>query len=134
MLPFEFIIHRRPLSIQTANRARLQAWKQYVAGEAAKAWGGRGPMALVELRLSLVFLCESTPLDADNVIKPVQDALSGVVYEDDDQIADVDSHRRFFADAMDLTGLPDVLVSAILGGEECVYVRIEESGELGAYL
>ena len=35
---FEFLIPQRPVSTQTRRRENLREWKNYVAGEAAKAW------------------------------------------------------------------------------------------------
>ena len=42
-------------------------------------------------------MCDSSPADIDNSIKPIQDALVGVVLADDFQVTDVDSHRRFLS-------------------------------------
>ena len=131
---FEFVIPRRPLSLQTPNRANLQEWKRYVGERAAEAWGPPAPLTRWDLHLTLVFLCESAPIDADNIIKPIQDALSGVVYDDDIMVVDVESHRRFFSEIVDLTDLPPLLLAAVLRGEECVYVRVERSVALGDYL
>jgi crossover junction endodeoxyribonuclease RusA len=131
---FDFLVPRRPLSLQTRNRANLRAWKRYVAVEAAKHWSGTPPIQAMGIRLTIIFLCEEAPIDADNIIKPIQDALIGLVYEDDELITDVDSHRRFFSDTLDLTGLPVGLLGAIFAREECVYVRIEPARDLRGYL
>ena len=80
------------------------------------------------LRLTLLFLCEDAPVDVDNIIKPIQDALIRLVYDDDELVTDVDSHRRFFSDPINLTGLPlSVWIAAWLGIER-VYVRVEDVG------
>jgi hypothetical protein len=66
----------------------------------------------------------------DNIIKPLQDALVGLVYEDDSLICDVDSHRRFLSDPIDITELPPLLQAGVAGGVECVYVRVANALEL----
>ncbi len=86
------------------------------------------------MHLTLVYLCDDTPVDVDNIIKPIQDALIGLVYEDDLLIADVESHRRPLADAFDITNYPPLLVKGILSGKECVYVRVSNSQPLENYL
>jgi hypothetical protein len=43
----------------------------------------------VELRIVYVHSSEVTDIDVDNIIKPIADALSSVVYDDDCQITDV---------------------------------------------
>ncbi|MBE9030617.1 RusA family crossover junction endodeoxyribonuclease [filamentous cyanobacterium LEGE 11480] len=130
----EFIIPRRPLSHQTRNRANLQAWKAYVEGIANFHW--TDPLILdgTDLRLTLVYLCDDSPADIDNIIKPIQDAMVGVVYEDDIQISDVDSHRRYLTDTIVITGLPQILADAVAAGDEAVYVKVENADELGVYL
>jgi crossover junction endodeoxyribonuclease RusA len=81
-----------------------------------------------------VYLCDDSPADIDNIVKPIQDALVGVVYADDSLITDVDSHRRFITDGIDLTNLPRLLIRGAESGEECVYVSVSLSENLEVYL
>jgi crossover junction endodeoxyribonuclease RusA len=133
-LLFEILIPKRPVSHQAKNRENLQAWKDYIYGRARNEWSGGTPYTKVGLRLTLVYLCDDSPADIDNIIKPIQDALVGVVYADDSLISDVDSHRRFLSDAIDLTNLPPLLIKGIRLGEECIYVRVCLAENLEAYL
>jgi crossover junction endodeoxyribonuclease RusA len=133
-LLFEILIPKRPVSHQAKNRENLQAWKDYIYGRARNEWSGGTPYTKVGLRLTLVYLCDESPADIDNIIKPIQDALVGVVYADDSLISDVDSHRRFLSDAIDLTNLPPLLITGISLGEECIYVRVCLAENLEAYL
>ncbi len=86
------------------------------------------------IRLTLVYLCGDSPADIDNIVKPIQDALVGVVYADDLLIADVDSHRRFITDGIDLINLSRLLIQGAESGEECVYVSVSLSENLEVYL
>lgn len=132
---FEFLIPKRPVSLQTKNRKNLQAWKSYVRGEAMKAWTQeRAPISTGALTCTIVYLCDSSPADIDNIIKPIQDALVGLVFDDDFLVSDVDSHRRFLTEPIDVTFLPPLLQAGIAGGRECVYVRVCDSQDLGSYL
>ena len=130
----EFLIPRRPVSLQTKNRLNLRTWKDYVNQLAAAIY--TQPMILdgTDLNLSLVYLCDDSPADVDNIIKPIQDALVGVIYEDDVQISDVDSHRRYLSDPIDVTNLPHILSDAVGTGEEAVYVKVSEAKVLEEYL
>lgn len=135
MQTFEFIIHKRPVSLQTKNRVNLQAWKAFVRGEASKLWiSGSPPVASPALRFTIVYLCDDSPADIDNIIKPIQDALVGLVFEDDFLVSDVDSHRRFLQEPIDVTNLPPLLRSGVAEGNECVYVRVSDAQDLGSYL
>ena len=89
----EFLIPKRPISHQTKNRTNLQAWKTFVHMKANKQWAGHIEQTH-PLHLTLVYLYDTDPVDVDNTIKPIQDALVGLVYEDDLLITDVESHRR----------------------------------------
>lgn len=130
---FDFLIRRRPVSMQTRNRANLQAWKDYVRGEAQNAWPGQS-YAGQDIQLTLVYLYESDPVDTDNIIKPIQDALIGLIYDDDLQVTDVDSHRRPLTGTFDITRCPSALIRGIALGQECVYVRVTEAQPLEDYL
>ncbi|MGN2673459.1 RusA family crossover junction endodeoxyribonuclease [Aliivibrio fischeri] len=130
----EFLIPRRPVSLQTSNRENLRAWKAYVSEVASENWSQGIIQDGTDLKVTLVYLCDDLPPDVDNIIKPIQDAMVGVVYEDDIQISDVDSHRRYLSDTIVVTGLPQILVDAVSNGEEAVYVKVTLAEELGEYL
>lgn len=131
---FEMLIPKRPVSLQAKNRENLKIWKDYVYGRARREWHGGLPLQDSDLRLSLVYMCDDFPADIDNIIKPIQDALVGVVFADDSLISDVDCHRRFLTDTIDITHLPRVLIRAILSGEECICVRVSRAENLEVYL
>ena len=118
---FELLLPRRPVSLQAK---RLQPWKTYVRAEAARVWT-TAPSDAEAFRLTLVYLCNTSPVDIDNIIKPIQDALETVVYPADELITDVDSHRRLFTEPFDLTSLPTLLIRGIAQQQECVYVRVQ---------
>lgn len=111
-----------------------QEWKDFVRLHAGKYWTDLPPIQDSQLRLTLVYLCDESPPDIDNIIKPIQDALIGLVYEDDSLIADVDSHKRFLSDPHDMAKWPNLLLEGALQGQECVYVRIGQSMNLENYL
>ncbi|MEH2160969.1 MAG: RusA family crossover junction endodeoxyribonuclease [Nostoc sp.] len=133
-MPFEFLIPRRPVSLQTKKRENLQAWKNFVRVEAQKVWKDKSPITKGDIQLTLVYICDEFPADIDNIIKPIQDALVDLVFEDDSLISDVDSHRRFLSDPIDIKSLPSLLQSAVILGKECVYVKVSESQTLEKYL
>lgn len=130
MTDFELLILRRPLSLQTGSRKNLQAWKRFVAGEAEKAWGDQSPVASADLHLTLVYLSGIHAADADNIIKPIQDALVGPVLADDRLVVDVESHRRLITGMFEPTRLPALLRQGLLAGKECVYVRLRDAQPL----
>ena len=74
------------------------------------------------------------PSRPDNIIKPIQDALVGAIYDDDLLISDVESHRRPLTGVFDIAKHPVLLVDGILSGTECVYVRITDAQPLENYL
>jgi len=130
---FEFLIPKRPVSLQTKNRKNLQSWKNFVCAETCKDWSG-APHSGNELHLTLIYLCDDDPVDVDNIIKPIQDALVGTIYDDDLLISDVESHRRPLTGVFDIAKHPVLLVDGILSGTECVYVGITDAQPLGNYL
>lgn len=129
----DFLIPRRPVSVQTKNRANLRQWKRYVRAQANKRWT-RAPFRNATFSLKLFYWSGPDPVDADNIIKPIQDALVGLVYVDDVHVIDVECHRRSLYGTFDVAGFPPLLLEGLLGGEECVYVQIGLSASLGSYL
>ena len=134
MLLIEFVVVSRPLSLQTNSRPRFQAWKDQVRAEAAKVWAGRRILDSGEFHLTIVHLHHGAPPDVDNIIKPIQDALEGVVISNDILVSDVESHRRSVGDPFELELLPRLLAAALVSPSECVYVRLADAIQLEGLL
>jgi crossover junction endodeoxyribonuclease RusA len=137
-MDFEFVIPKRPVSLQTRKHNSLNNWKNYVRSEVIKTWQG-DMVKDANLHLTLVFLYDTAPLDLDNIVKPIQDALVGLVYEDDALITDISAHRRrglslYREDGNYPAKYPDMLIRAIMSQQECVYVRLRDRGLLEDYL
>ena len=93
-LPWDFVVPGVPVSIQTKNRARKAQWKTSVAAAASAAWPpGQSPLT-EKLRIQITYFHDSAPLDVDNQMKLIQDALSGIVFVDDSQLTDRHGHLR----------------------------------------
>ena len=131
-MQFEFLIPKRPVSLQTRKTRKRQDWQAFVRAEASKTWVGDPYSGNVHL--TLVYLYDTYPVDTDNIIKPIQDALIGLVYENDSLVTDVESHRRSLSDTFDVALCPLLLLRGIRSGSECVYVRINSAKALESYL
>ncbi|RZK52358.1 MAG: RusA family crossover junction endodeoxyribonuclease [Hymenobacter sp.] len=129
----EFLLPRRPISHQSKDAAKRQRWKEYVREEAQKVWLAQAAIAY-PCQLTLVYFCGELPADIDNIIKPIQDALVGLVYVDDAYVTDVDSHRRPLNGIFDFTRLPALVLPVLTATRECVYVRVAASQPLEYYL
>lgn len=92
-VPVDFVVLGVPASSQ-AGAASKTRWKAKVATAARDALA---PLALPteeDVEIVIVYFHEDAPLDVDNMIKPIQDALCGVVYKDDSQVSDTRGSRR----------------------------------------
>lgn len=130
MQTYEFVIPGRPVSAQVKRKAVRRRWAEKVKLEAIRNSPGSPPFTNFNARVTIVFLCASARLDADNVIKPIQDALMGVFYSDDIQVSDVESHRRMWSDPADAELLPPLLQWYWVAQQECVYIRVGETRKL----
>ena len=76
--------------------------------------------------VKITFFHNEAPLDVDNMIKPIQDALIGIVYDDDKRVHDVTSSVRDLAGAFHLSGLTAALAEGFLSQGPFVHIRVEE--------
>lgn len=77
------------------------------------------------------FVVGSAP-DVDNIIKPIQDALIGLVYVDDSQVASTRARRRDLDGRFRTRGMSLVLAEAFSAGAEFVHLRISEWADDGS--
>lgn len=126
MLPFEFTIKGPPVSAQTRNRRRLQSWKQQVRAAAqAHIAAGVAPID-DEVTLTITYFYESDTPDVDNIIKPIQDALVGLVFVDDSQIVDTRSRKKSLDGSYRIRGASSVLLHGFANGDEFLHVQLNK--------
>lgn len=121
-LPWEFVALGVPISAQASGTSKVR-WKGEVATAAQLAWGTAPPLD-VEVMLQLTYFHESAPLDVDNMIKPIQDALNGIVYVDDKQVARVISSRSDLDGTFRVRGLSTALAEGFVSNGPFVHVKV----------
>jgi Holliday junction resolvase RusA-like endonuclease len=137
ILPFEFTVEGPPVSHQTRRASRLREWEQRVAQAAVdRLPAGTLPLALVPLRITVVYYHErpTVNIDNDNLLKPVQDALKGIVYRDDVLITETNVRKRSLDGLYRVRGMSPVLAAAFVADTEFLFIRIEEASGQGDLL
>jgi crossover junction endodeoxyribonuclease RusA len=125
--PFEFVIPQRPVSQQARRQARLRDWKEFVAEHARLAIDEPRALATQPVALRLLYLYDEAALDIDNILKPIQDALVGILLEDDSIITDVDIRRRWRRTTFTVNTVSPVLAAGLALDSEFVYVALADA-------
>lgn len=126
MLPLEFTIQGPPVSLQTRNRQRLQAWKAAVR-QAAQAVVPNGAQPLTDdVTFSVTYYYDTNSPDVDNIIKPMQDALVGLVYVDDDQIQETKSRKKDINGSYRIRNAAPIVVQGFISGVDFLHVKVEQ--------
>lgn len=120
----------RPVSNQTKDKTRLRTWQDKVRQAAAAMWESDRPYdACVRMKLTYYFEApngrEDSVPDSDNIVKPVREALVGVIYHYDYQVTDVISRRRNLDGSFRVKGISPVLAAGFVQGIEFTHVMIE---------
>lgn len=125
-LPFEFTVAGEPVSHQSNNRLLLDAWRRLVRATAAAGWGA-SPALSGRLRVAVTYFHEGpeTALDLDNMLKPIQDALNGLVYPDDRSIVDAAVRKARIDDPIRARHQSLALLRAFHVGVPFVHVIID---------
>ena len=127
MLPFEFVIPQRPVSQQARRQSRLREWKEFVAEHARLAINQPRDLTTEPVALKLLYIYDEVALDVDNILKPIQDALIGVLLEDDSVITDVEIRRRWRRTTFTVNAVSPTLAAGLALGREFVYVALSDA-------
>ena len=71
--------------------------------------------------------CETAIGDVDNLTKPIQDALQGVIYLNDRQVTDTIGNRRNINASFRVRYISLPLASAFSDGRQFVHIRVWRS-------
>ncbi len=129
MLPFEFTIKGPPISHQTRNRQRLQQWKQDVANAATATWANQN-IITDGVSVIITYYYDGSSPDVDNIIKPIQDALIGIVYNDDDQVVDTKSRKRLINGSFRIRGASAVLLAGFADGDDFLHIKVDVAPDM----
>jgi Holliday junction resolvase RusA-like endonuclease len=128
MLPFEFTVAGQPFSHQSRYKDKLEAWRQAVRAAAFARWGIVASLA-VPLRIAVTYYHEEMGgrIDNDNLLKPIQDALIGLVYADDSLITDTVVRKTSIDGLFRVKGLSLVVLTALAKGDRFVHVVVDHA-------
>ena len=115
----DFVIRGTPRSLKAKSKGK---WQQQVQ-DAVPAGVELLPGSL-RLRIDF-FFNGSTQLDTDNIIKPIQDALVSIVYDDDRVVTDVCARKVNLLRLPALVAVPPALSRALVQPpSDFVFVRV----------
>jgi crossover junction endodeoxyribonuclease RusA len=127
LIPFEFVVEGTPKS-QQAEASSKKKWRLKVLNEAIALWivGDQATSTNVQVTVTYFYEGkESKILDVDNMLKPILDALNGLVYIDDKQVTDVIGKKRDINGTFNLQNASPLLRTSLTKGIEFVYVQIQ---------
>jgi Holliday junction resolvase RusA-like endonuclease len=130
VLPFDFVIIGKPVPHRAKDKKALAAWRSHVSNTARYCWGERPPLAH-KLYVKITHFYDAPPgnvgedLDSERIIKPILDALNGVIYRDDYQITELDNRRRNLNGSFRVKGMSLALAEGFCKGEEFLHVKVD---------
>ena len=127
MLPFECIIKGTPVSQQARRRERLRAWQQDVRSQVKAKWPNDEAPSVKKVKVTLAYYYENVTMDTDNILKPVLDALKGLVLEDDGLVTDHQVVKRSLDGSFRVKGMSSVLAEGFCYGSDFLHLKIEEA-------
>jgi Holliday junction resolvase RusA-like endonuclease len=124
---FEFIVDGPPVSQQTRRRERLRTWKIVVREEAEKYWPPGQKATIGPIMLKITYFYDSVPIDVDNIVKPIQDAIIGLAYIDDDQVTDVLVSKRNLSGSFRVENMTPTLAEGFSRGNEFLHIVVSDA-------
>jgi crossover junction endodeoxyribonuclease RusA len=124
----EFTVPGPPVSHQSCNRVKLAEWRERVRSLAAKEWKSGAPLE-IQLKIMVAYYHEGqrVRIDNDNLVKPIQDALIGLIYRDDRCITDTIIRKTSIDGAFQVRGQSLVLLEAFHRRVEFVHIVVEQA-------
>ena len=100
---------------------------------ATLGWPGADAPNNVNLKLTVTYYHDgpAVRMDNDNLVKPIQDALNGLVYEDDNLITDTVVRKTDVNGRFHVRGMSPVLAGGFTVGQEFLHIRIEAAPDHG---
>ena len=125
MFPIEFIFDGPPLSLQSKSGAKKTAYKNRVTLAAQNILPNGFIPTTEEVIITITYYYETVIGDVDNVIKPIQDSLNGVIYDDDNRVVESRSRRKDINGSYKIKNASGIILQGFAKGNDFVHVKIE---------
>ena len=77
--------------------------------------------------LQITYFYDSVAIDVDNIVKPIQDAIIGLAYIDDDQVTDVLVRKRNLSGNFKVENMTSTLAEGFSSGNEFLHIVVIEA-------
>jgi Holliday junction resolvase RusA-like endonuclease len=98
-----------------------------VRQEAEKYWSSDQPPATGLVMLKVTYFYDSVAMDVDNIVKPIQDAIIGLAYVDDNQITDVLVRKRDLSGNFKVENITPTLAEGFARGTEFLHIVVTDA-------
>lgn len=78
-----------------------------------------------DVAIKITYYYDTDAPDVDNIIKPILDAIIGVVYDDDSQVIEATSRRRDINGPFRVRKMPQCLADSLVAGDDFIHVRVD---------
>ena len=72
----------------------------------------------------ITYFFEQTPMDVDNIPKPILDELKGVVFSDDSEVYDLLCRKRDRTGRLNIVGPSRALTTALANARQVLHVSV----------
>ena len=114
------------MSQQARRRALVRDWTREVRGVAQRYWDAEPPVAGA-VAVTITYFYDRTPLDVDNIPKPILDALKGLVYSDDSQVSDLLCRKRDLHAELRIQNASTRLLDSLRDAEPILHITVAET-------
>jgi Holliday junction resolvase RusA-like endonuclease len=129
VLPFELFLFATPVSKQARSKKKRSDWREEIHARALEVQTPDESPWSEPVRVRIGYYFRGDSLDVDNILKAILDGLGGVVYTDDNLIADLIVSKR----SLDEFARMDVSVKfaqALETGADFVHILVDQVGEI----
>lgn len=98
-----------------------------VRQEAEKYWSSEQTMAAGAVMLQITYFYNAVAMDVDNIVKPIQDAIIGLAYVDDNQVTDILVRKRYLLTKFKTMGITATLQEGFDRRNEFLYIIVSDA-------
>ncbi|MEH2245190.1 MAG: RusA family crossover junction endodeoxyribonuclease [Nostoc sp.] len=92
--------------------------------EAEKYWSSEQKTDPGLVMLQITYFYDSVQIDIDNIVKPIQDAIIGLAYVDDQQVSDLLVRKRNLSGNFKVENMTSTLTEGFARGNEFLHIVV----------